>query len=216
MASSTIDVADDKPEAALFNDLAANPAIGIGDTAAVGTTGEFARIAGGAFQQGGGQNDLLFLMQEVLYGDGVEGVALNTIDDDSIVLELTNAAGVADTVAFDGVGGVVQALSLGFVDAGNALREFALFDLAEGDAIVVGNTAAVGATGEFAGIVGGAVEPGDLEALFGAVLEGGVDGVALNTLDDDTVTLELTNAAGVTDTVTFDNAGGYLADIYHG
>ena len=76
-----INVANDKPEAALFNSTAPFQEIAIGSTAAVGTAGEFARIVGSEFTRGGDENDVLFLLGEALYGDGVDGVDLITIDN---------------------------------------------------------------------------------------------------------------------------------------
>ena len=215
LALGFADAGNGRREFAFFDAAAGDTAL-IADASAVGSTGEFARIVGSDFGLGGGDGYLLRVLGEVLYGDGVSGVALNTIDDDSVTLELTGAHGVTDTVAFDNVGGVVEALALGFVDVGNDRREFGFFNAGGDDAFAFGNTAAVGTAGEFARIVGGGLESGDLRALFGEILEGGgVDGVALNTLDDDSVALELATAGGVRDVLLIDNAGGALADILH-
>lgn len=210
-----VDAGNGRREFAFFDAAAGDTAL-ILNTGSVGSTGEFARIVGDDFRLGGGENDLLRVLDEVLYGNGVDGVALNTVDDDSVSLELRGSGGAVDTVAFDNVGPVVGALSLGFVDAGNGRREFGYLDAGGDGGFVFANTAAVGTTGEFARIVGGGLERGDLVALLGEVLEGdGVEGATLNTLDDDSVALELATAGGGVDVLLIDNAGSILAGIYH-
>jgi hypothetical protein len=97
------------------------------------------------------------------------------------------------------------------IDVSNNRPEAGLFNSPAG-----AQTIAVGTTGEFARIVGGGLDRGDLSALFGEVLEGdGVEGATLNTLDDDSFALELTTSGGVVDFLLIDNAAGTLAGIYH-
>lgn len=214
LALGFADAGNDRREFAFF-DISAGDNVLILNTPDVGTTGEFGRIVGSDFRVGGNQSDLLRTLSEVFYGDGISGITVNTIDDDSVTLELASARGVTDTVAFDEVGAVVGALTLGFVDARNNRRELGYFDVGEDESFLFINSGAVGTTGEFGRIVGSSLDRGDLLALFGEVLEGdGIDGVALNTLDDDSFTLELTTAGGVRDTILIDNAASYLAELY--
>jgi hypothetical protein len=87
------------------------------------------------------------------------------------------------------------------------------FDVGAGDPILFFNTDQVGG-GEFGGIVGASVEADDLDDLFAAVLEGGVAGVEVLTVDDDSLALALTTAGGGVDTVLFDNASAVLSDVF--
>ena len=138
---------------------------------------------------------------------------MNTLDNDSVTLGLSNAAGVTDLVAIDNAG-IIAELASSFVNTADGRAQFALFDLAENDTLFTGDTMTVGTTGEFGAIAGETFTPYDLPELFGEVLAGdGVDGVTLITVDDDSVTLGLTNAGGVTDTVVFDNVGDTLTGI---
>lgn len=214
LALGFADAGNNRQEFAFFDIGAGDDAL-ILNTSAVGTTGEFARIVGSDFRVGGSEYDLLRTLSEVFYGNGISGVTVNTIDDDSVTLELTNARGVTDTIAFDEVGAAIGAITLGFVDAGNDRREFGYFNVGEDESFLFINSGAVGTTGEFGRIVGDSLDRGDLLGLFGEVLEGdGIDGVVLNTLDDDSFTLELTTAGGVRDTILIDNAASYLAELY--
>ena len=196
-----VDVGNDRAEFGLF-DLE-RTAIAIGGPAFV--SGEFAGLVGEGFEAG----DLLPLLDELLYGDGIEGAGLAAIDNDSVSLALTGMGGTTDVVAIDNVA-VVESLALGFVNLGNGRREFTLVDLDDADAVVIGDAASVSV--EFAEIVGDEFTFGagdlDLARLLDELLLGdGVEGVALNTLDDDSVTLEMTDDEGATDVVAFDNVG---------
>ena len=201
-----VDVGDDRAEFGLF-DLE-RTAIAIGDPAAV--SAEFAGLVGDSFEA----DDLLPLLDELLYGDGVEGAGLVAIDNDSISLALTNPNGTTDTLAIDNVE-VVASLALGFVNFGNDRREFGLADLDGTDTVAIGAPASI--SEEFVGLVGEDFAFGggeiDLTLLLDEVLLGdGVEGVALNTLDDDSATLEFTNGQGATDVIAFDNVGA-IADL---
>ena len=195
-------------------DLDDTDAVVIGDAASVSV--EFAEIVGDEFTFGAGDLDLARLLDELLLGDGVEGVALNTLDDDSATLELTDDEGATDVVAFDNVG-AIAALAGPFVDVGNDRAQFAIYDAAEDDAPFVGDPAAVGSDGAFAELVGEGFEADDLQAVFAEVLAGGgIDGVELVTVDDDSVTLALSSGDGPADTLVFDGVQETLAAISEG
>ena len=195
-------------------DLDDADAVVIGDAASVSV--EFAEIVGDEFTFGAGDLDLARLLDELLLGDGVEGVALNTLDDDSVTLEMTDDEGATDVVAFDNVGAIAE-LAGPFVDVGNDRAQFAIYEPSEGDRLFVGDPAAVGSDGAFAGIVGDSFEADDLQAVFAEVLAGGgIDGVELVTVDDDSVTLALSSGDGPADTLVFDGVQETLAAISEG
>ena len=140
-----VNTADNNPQFSLV-DLDDVTSIEIGSPAAVGTTGEFAAIVGDTFEQGGNSNDLGFLLDELVGGDGVDGVTLIDVDNDSVTLGLTNAAGVTDIVAVDNAT-VIEDVAQGFVNTGNDRPQFSLVDLSDTTSIITGATATVGTHG---------------------------------------------------------------------
>ena len=203
-----VNITSDQREFALFNlDQAGDFAIG--NPSAI--SAEFAEIVGDTFEAG----DLEALLSAlVLGGGGVEGVEVGAIDNDSLTLHLTNEGGVSDEIALDRVA-AISAVALGGVDLSNDAPEFALFDVSTTTSFAIEAPEAV--SDELATFVGkedfDAEDAGPL--LTELLLGDGVEGVTLNTLDDDSLTLAFTNAGGVTDLVAWDNVTP-IADLAAG
>lgn len=163
-----------------------------------------------------GDADALFsgdvgaVIEDVLTGDGVLGVTLIGVDQDNVSLAVA-LAGTIDTLVIDQIQDIIAGIAetVGFANRDN---EFGVADLADSDVISSGGAAAI--SGEFRDIVGGqfvASEVSDL--LFELLLGDGVDGVDVVDLDDDTLTLSLTNSFGVADILVIDNAADEITQV---
>ena len=176
-----------------------------GSTGAV--SDDFNGLVGGTFRVPA----LDRLLGELLEGDGVEGVELARITDDSVTIQFSNR-GLIDTAVFENVADIVAGLSDGF-QFGNRGAQVKVVDATTND-YISGSTKAVSV--ELNQIVGGTFKADDLGALLAEVIEGdGVEGVELRGLSADSVSLGFSNR-GVTDTVVFTDAADVLQGLSDG
>ncbi len=154
------------------------------------------------------------LLDEILNGDGVNGVTLTQLSLDSFTLDLSTAGGTTDTIIFRGaaVASAIAGADTGKVDVKNArgnANDFGIFNTDISDRFTLGGSQQDKTrfvSQEFGEIVNGSRLSSSRVAplLEELILGDGIKNVDLVGLSSDSFTIQLNTATGGTDTILFE------------
>lgn len=191
---------------------------------------EFAEITGGSKF---GKDKVDDLFEALVTGNGaggVDGVELAGITDEGFSVRLTGSAGSTETIVFTGQAATDAVLGAdgGLVNIKDANTQFAVFDVATENNVGIGGGGndARQISQEFAEITGGRrIDEDEVLELFEALTsgkdeKGGIDGVELVGLDEDSFAIAFSGGGDRTEYVLFDNVDtldgaaefGFVAD----